>query len=303
MNRLTLAAVLVTLGAAAPADAQTAAPATLAPAALASAVSEVEKVRFRSMDEPRTELVGYLFRPSGQDPAEGAPALVLLHGRGGIYSSLADGVHDASTLTRRLKFWGGYWAERGYYALVVDSFGPRGHADGFAAGTYASRPPEVNEVTVRPLDAYAALRFLRGLNGVADDRIGVMGFSNGASTVLATMANDKPGDMRRLGFRAGVALYPGCGLQGRFRQGYAVYAPVAVFMGDADREVSPERCQALVDGARSQGQSVELILYPDAAHGFDDPSRSRQRVRANAEATQDLTRRLGDLMDTRLAPR
>lgn len=298
MKRLTLAAVLLTLGAATPTLAQTAAPAALAPAA-----SEVERVQFRSMDEPRTELVGYLFHPLAPVPPEGAPAVVLLHGRGGVYSSLADGVYEANTLTRRLKFWGDYWAARGYYALVVDSFGPRGHVEGFAAGTYASRPAEVNEVTIRPLDAYAALRFLRGLDGVADDRIGVMGFSNGASTVLATLADDKPGDMRRIGFRAGVALYPGCGLQGRFRQGYKVYAPVAVFMGTADREVSPESCQTLVDGARSQGQAIELTLYPGAVHGFDDPSRSRQRVAANAEATLDLTGRLGDLFATQLAPR
>lgn len=274
--------------------------AAVAPAPVPAAA---ERVTFRSMDTPRTELVGYLFRPAGPAPQAGAPAVVLMHGRGGVYSSLANGVYEASTLTRRLKFWANYWTERGYYALIVDGFGPRGYPTGFAAGTYATRPPEINEVTVRPLDAYGAMRFLRGLEGVADDRIGLMGFSNGASATLAAMADDKPGDMGRLGFRAGIALYPGCGLQNRFRQGYKTYAPVEVFMGTADEEVSPESCQRLVERARAAGAPVELTVYEGAAHGFDDPSRSRQSVAANASATQDVRRRLGVFFETQLAPR
>lgn len=262
-----------------------------------------ERVVFRSMDEPRTELVGYLFRPEGPTPESGAPAVVLLHGRGGVYSTLAGGVYEARTLTLRLKFWAEYWTDRGYYALVVDSFGPRGYPTGFAAGTYSSRPPEINEVTIRPLDAYGALRFLRSLEGVADDRIGLMGFSNGASTVLSALADDKPGDMRRIGFRAGLALYPGCGLQGRFRREYKAYAPVEVFMGTADQEVSPESCRTLVDRAQAAGASVNLTLYPDAAHGFDDPSRSRQAVAANAAATEDLRGRVDRFFEAQLAPR
>lgn len=262
-----------------------------------------ERIAFRSMDEAHTELVGYLFRPAGPTPEGGAPAVVLMHGRGGVYSSLAAGVYEARTLTLRLKFWADYWTDRGYFALVVDSFGPRGYPTGFAAGTYSSRPPEVNEVTIRPLDAYGALRFLRGLDGVADDRVGLMGFSNGASTVLAALADDKPGDMRRIGFRAGLALYPGCGLQGRFRQAYETYAPVEVFMGTADQEVSPESCQTLVDRAQAAGAPVNLTLYPDAAHGFDDPGQSRQAVAANATATRDVRSRVDRFFEAQLAAR
>lgn len=290
-----LAAIL--LGATGPALARQEAPAA------ATAEATAQRVTFRSMDEPRTELVGYLFKPGSPAPQGGAPAVVLMHGRGGVYSSLANGVYDASTLTRRLRFWADYWTQRGYYALVVDSFGPRGYPTGFAAGSYATRPPEVNEVTIRPLDAYGAMRFLRGLDGVADDRIGLMGFSNGASATLAAMADDKPGDMTRLGFRAGLALYPGCGLQNRFRQGYKIYAPVRVFIGTADEEVSPESCRSLVDRAAQAGAPIELTVYDGAGHGFDDPSRSRQAVPANAAATEDLRQKAGAFFETQLAPR
>lgn len=56
---------------------------------------------------------------------------------------------------------GTVWAERGYLALHVDSFGPRGYPQGFPRNSYKDRPSEANEQNVRPLDAYGALDFLR----------------------------------------------------------------------------------------------------------------------------------------------
>src|SRR5215813_4318945 len=84
-------------------------------------------VHFQSADG-KTELIGYLFQPSGRGPHA---AVVLLHGRAGPYSSLAHGTYNATTLSKRHKFWGEFWAERGYIALLVDSFGPRGFWGGF----------------------------------------------------------------------------------------------------------------------------------------------------------------------------
>jgi len=262
----------------------------------------VERVTFPSLDDPKTELVGYLFRPAAV--AGKAPAVVLMHGRAGAYSSLAKGVYTADTLSMRHRFWARYWAERGYYAVVVDGFGPRGYPGGFEAGTYDDRPDAINEVTVRPLDAYGALKYLRRLSGVDGDRIGLMGWSNGASATLATMADDKPGDMRTLGFRAALAFYPGCGLKRRFdRNGYKPYAPVRLFMGTADEEVSPALCKALVARSRGLKGDIDLVLYPDATHSFDDPGRRRQGVPANAEATRDVRDRAAAFFDQALAPR
>ena len=107
----------------------------LAPVALAG---EPERVSFLSADE-KTMLVGYLFAPP-DGAKRPAPAVVMLHGRAGPYSSLAHGVYTAATLTHRHQNWGQLWASRGYFALMVDSFGPRGYPAGFAAGTYDSRP-------------------------------------------------------------------------------------------------------------------------------------------------------------------
>ncbi|HYE45211.1 MAG TPA: prolyl oligopeptidase family serine peptidase, partial [Caulobacter sp.] len=243
----------------------------------AAVASTVERVTFRSMDDAKTELVGYLFKPANPSPK--APAVVLMHGRAGAYSSRADGTFNAETLTMRHRYWARYWASRGYYALLVDGFGPRGYPGGFAAGAYADRPDSIDETTIRPLDAYGALRYLRGLEGVDDDRIGLMGWSNGGSATLAAMADDKPGDMRKLGFRAALSFYPGCGLKKRFEaKGWKPYAPVLVFMGSADEEVSPKLCDSFVKRSKGLGGTVEMITYDGAAHAFDDPGRTKQAV-------------------------
>ena len=120
-----------------------------------------ETVRFASRDG-KTELIGYLFHPAKSAGTGPFPAIIMLHGRAGSYSSLRPGVVDAGNLTARHRQWGEFWAERGYVALHIDSFSPRGFAQGFGKGSYKSRPAAVDEQTVRPLDAYGGLdqRFL-----------------------------------------------------------------------------------------------------------------------------------------------
>lgn len=299
MSSILLAAALAALPMASFATVQTEA----ASAAQATATATApERVVFPSLDDGRTELVAYLYSPLGVEGP--APAVVLVHGRAGAYSSLADGVYDATTLTMRHRYWAQYWSERGYYALIVDSFGPRGYPGGFGRGSYGERPDAVNEVTIRPLDAYGALRYLRTLPGVDDDRIGLMGWSNGGSATLATMADDKPGDMSRLGFRAGLAMYPACGLHNRFgRTGYSTYAPVRAFMGTDDEEVSHDRCRDLIGTARARGHDVTFTSYRGASHSFDDPGRRRQSVAANARATADVREQAAIFFAEALAPR
>ncbi len=262
----------------------------------------VEQVAVRSLADGKPMLTGYLFKPSGVSGK--APAVVLMHTKDGAYSSRADGDYRATTLTPRFKFWGQYWASRGYYVLLVDSYGVRGFPQGFGATPVRDRPATVDDVDVRPLDAYGALQYLRTLPEVDGDRVGLMGFSNGGSVALATMADDKPGDMRKLGYRAAIALYPGCLLKRRFdKKGYKPYAPVRVFMGAADKGASPETCKALVDRSRKAKGDIELTLYKGVGHGFDEPGRRTQDVELNAQATADVRTRAALFFEQALASR
>ena len=243
---------------------------------------KVEDVTFLSRDG-ETQVKGYLFKPA--DAPAKLPAVVMMHGGAGAYSSLANGKYDASTLSSRHKAWGELLARNGYAALMVDDFGAVGFPAGFAAVTSADRPAAIDPVDFRPLHAYGALHFLQSRADVTATRVALLGWSHGAIATLAAMADDKPGDMRTLGFTAGVALYPDCGLKNRFeKDGYKPYNPVRVFMGTADENVSPELCQTFVDRSKAAGNDIAIRMFEGATHSYDTPAESRQSVAANAYA-------------------
>jgi carboxymethylenebutenolidase len=269
-----------------------------------------QTVYFPSADG-KTELVGYLFAPvAAQGTAqEPHPAIVLLHGRGGPYSSNVNAqcarvTRDdpspcsSATLSRRHQMWAEYWAGHGYVALVVDSFGPRGRAHGY--GRHSHDDPdrdEVNERSVRPLDAEGALAWLALQPGVRPERVMLQGWSNGGSTALNVMARQasrgtQPGSTR---FRAALVFYPGCGPKALISQRFVADAPLWVLLGSEDEEVSPSVCSNVLGAAR--GGPVRVIVYDGATHDFDDPGKQRQSIAANRQAKEDAIGRAATLLD------
>jgi dienelactone hydrolase len=264
----------------------------------AQAKVKVETVKFMSSDG-KNMINGYVFTTEGG--AAKKPAIVMVHGRSGAYSSLADGVYNADSLSSRHKMWGRMWARHGYVAIMVDDFGPLGYPKGFGRFTYDSRPAELDEVTIRPLHAYGALKYLKTRSDVDGKRIGLMGWSNGGSLTLAAMADDKPAGIKEVGFKAGVSYYPGCGLKNRFeRTGYRPYNPVLLMIGTGDVEVSPTSCERLVSLSRSKKGDIQIVLYKGAEHSFDTPTKSRQSIPANAEAKEDSMQRTVAFFDEKL---
>ena len=269
-----------------------------------------ETIKFPSRDG-KTELTGYLFKPTTAGPHA---AVVMLHGRAGSYSSLKPGVVDANNLTARHRMWGEFWAVRGYVALHVDSFGPRGFAQGFPKGSYKRRPAEVNEQTIRPLDAYGALDYLRSRNDVIADRIGVQGWSNGGMTLLVAMGANAPrvapdmADRVRLAkpapasdFRAAIAQYPGCVVQ-RDQGDYAPYAPLMMLVASDDDEVSPKVCAMLAAQLQQRGAELEFVVYQGAHHAYDDPGKTKQSHAPNQAAMEDTLRRAEAFFRKHLQP-
>lgn len=259
-----------------------------------------ETVHFMSADG-ETRLTGYLFLPSTPGPH---PAVVMLHGRAGPYSSLKRGQHTADALTMRHKMWGNFWAERGYVAIHVDSFGPRGYGDGFGRHSYSSRPLEVSEQAVRPLDAYGALAYLRGRSDVVPERIGVQGWSNGGMTVLAALGPQPPGLPNPTpvsGFRAAIAQYPSCRVQAAHAD-YLPYAPLLIAVAEDDNEVSPTVCRSFAELLRARGGDVEFIWYDGAHHSYDDPGRTKQSHAPNRLALQDTLLRAEAFFAKHLRP-
>jgi dienelactone hydrolase len=258
---------------------------------------------FNQPDTPRgtAELVGYVFKPKGRGPF---PAVVMLHGRGGPYSSNVNaacafvrrgelGDCNAKTLSKRAQMWGEFWASQGVLAIHVDSFGPRGVAHGFGRGTHGDSAREaVNELTVRPWDAEDALQYLYQRGDVQTNHIALQGWSHGASSTLNLMNLYQTRKTRMLGFQQALVFYPGCGPKALLSNtAYQARAPITVFLANDDEEVNPAACRKAFTGARADAgngkRSVEIVNYEGATHDFDDPGKSRQAVAANVQAKAD----------------
>jgi dienelactone hydrolase len=264
-------------------------------------------VYFPSADG-KTELVGYLFEPIG--PAR-HPAIVMLHGRGGPYSinvsrgctMVGRGVQSpcsAATLSKRHQMWGEYWVEHGYVALLVDSFGPRGRGHGYARGSHNDPDrDEVNERTVRPLDAIGALAYLRERSDIRPSRIMIQGWSNGASTTLNVMERQAQAGPTpdRPHFRAALVFYPGCGPAALLSQHYRADTDILAFLGSDDEEVSSTTCAEVLRAATTSHGRIEVVWYQGATHDFDDPGKKRQSVPANRAAKYDAMRRSAVLFE------
>lgn len=212
-----------------------------------------------SVPSPTVELVATIYRPPGAGPF---PAIVMLHGCSGLWRR--DGRPTAS-----YDFWARHFRGRGFVAVLLDSFGPRGEREICTHQERAIRP-ERERVT----DAYAALEWLAKDPGVDGERVFLLGWSNGGTTALHAAARSRaPGAPR---FAAAVAFYPGCGPWSK-GSGYQPAMPVLIQAGGADDWTPAAACVALAAAARG---AVEIDVYEGAHHAFD---RVEGRVRHRAD--------------------
>jgi dienelactone hydrolase len=112
----------------------------------------------------------------------------------------------------------------------------------------------------------------------------LQGWSNGGSTTLNAMIRQ---GTRAGGFRAALAFYPGCGREALLAPEVSTSAPIAIFLGSDDEEVSPVICQEVARRSIGAGTSVSVAFYSGATHDFDDPGERRQSVPGNVTAKAD----------------
>jgi dienelactone hydrolase len=214
-----------------------------------------------------TRLEGVLFQPEGAGPF---PALVLLHGCTGLRTT-------AGGIQGKLRFWAEHLRDLGYVALLVDSFTTRG-IDEVCTGRHLLSP-----VRDRADDARGALRYLQGRLDVQADRIGLLGWSNGAAATLSVLFDQGTAERD---FRAAVAFYPNCTRNYPGGPEFRPYAPLYVLVGALDDWTPAAPCMALVERAQAAGAPIAIKVYPGAHHSFDAPAtplRYRPEVRNHSK--------------------
>jgi dienelactone hydrolase len=200
---------------------------------------------------PETAAVATFFGPPRRAAARSVPAVIMLHGSGGV-------------LYAREMTYGRQLAAMGIAALVVDAFAARRDR-----GTgFTDRLLNITEAMVMA-DAYAGLRWLAARPEIDPKRIALIGFSYGGMASLYAAYEQVAEAFAPAGLRfAGhAAFYPPCIAQ--FEDRRTTGRPVLILMGSEDELVSPARCEAAVEDLRAAGSPAEFILYPGAYHQWD----------------------------------
>ena len=208
----------------------------------------------RTYSRDPVRISGILSMPSEKSPYERAgnvPAVILMHGTGGI-------------MRDREPAWAGRLNRLGIAAFYVDSFSGRG----VKAPNYAGSADFIATVA-HVVDAHQALRVLAHHPGIDASRIVVMGFSRGGEVAMTSMFDGfRMGsiDDPTLRFAGHIAFYPYCALH--YRAKAVTMAPLLMLLGGADNMANPEACRRQAEWLATR-TSVRVVTFPGANHDFD----------------------------------
>ena len=246
-------------------------------AVLLPAHAHAESLTFRSEAIP-TDLTatigGELSLPKGKGPF---PVVILLHPCGGL---------DEVVLTT-LQAHSRELLSSGFATLILDSYGSRNLTGGKMCSNRLYRSDI--RYGIRRDDAFNAMAALQRHANISKENIFLLGLSDGGSAAVLS-AKGGPVDH----FRAIASYYPDCGkLLGGV--GYVYKSPIIVFVGEKDDWTPPAECIKSKSAGVVTGAKFEVIAYPNAYHGFDQPRPMRKvlgyTMAYDREATVDSRKR------------
>ena len=234
----------------------------------------LEDVSFPSFDG--LEIPGFLMRPREASPDQPVPAVVYPHG--GPTSHYGDE-------------WDGhaqYFVDRGYAWLAINFRGSTGYGRDFERLNHGVWGVDDTK------DCLAAADFLRTLDWIDGDRLGIFGASYGSYMALLSVTDDpeyryrcavtKYGDCDIVtswaqGDREGVQdlermMGPPSAAREAYRAGSPYHrlenirVPLLIAHGELDKRVSPKQSEQLVRRLRKLGKTFEYVTYPTEAHGL-----------------------------------
>jgi len=234
----------------------------------------LEDITYESFDG--LEIPGFLLRPAGASADDPVPAVVYPHG--GPTDYYGDD-------------WDGhaqYFVDKGYAWLAINFRGSTGYGREFERMNHGGWG--VGDTK----DCLAAADYLRTLDWVDGDRLGIFGASYGSYMALLAVTDDP--EHR---FRCAVPKYGDCdittswaqgdregvqdlermmGTPAQAREAYIagsayhrlenIEVPLLIAHGERDERVSPKQSEQLVERLRELGKTFEYVTYPTEAHGF-----------------------------------
>lgn len=208
-------------------------------ASVAASAAQGKQVSYKSGDE---SVQGVLYTPAGDGPF---PALIVIHEWWGLNDWVKE---QASNL-----------ADQGYLALAVDLY----------RGKVATTPEEAHEI-MRGVpedrarrDLSAAFAFLKTQKNVKPDRIGAIGWCMGGGYSL-DVALQEPS------LAADVINYGHLAVDENSLK--KINAPMLGIFGGKDRGIPVEDVKKFEQTLKQSGKKIEIVIYPDAGHAFENPN-------------------------------
>ncbi len=201
--------------------------------------AEGKQVSYKSGDET---VQGMLYAPSGKGPF---PALIVIHEWWGLNDWVKE---QASKL-----------ADQGYVALAVDLY----------RGKVATTPEEAHEL-MRGVpedrakrDLHAASNFLKSQKNVKADRIGSIGWCMGGGYSLDVALQEPT-------LSAAVINYGHLATDPESLK--KINAAILGIFGGQDKGIPVEDVKKFEQTLKQLGKKIEIKIYPDAGHAFENPN-------------------------------
>lgn len=209
------------------------------PLCVTAVAANGKAVSYKSGDET---VNGILYTPTGNGPF---PALIVIH----EFWGLNDWVKEQAAKL----------ADQGYVALAIDLY----------RGKVADNPDLAHELmrgvpTDRALrDLRAAYDFLASQPDVKKDRIGAIGWCMGGGYALDTALAEP---------HLAVAVINYGHLATDTSELKKINAPILGLFGGQDRGITPEDVKKFQQAMEQLGKKIEVKIYPDAGHAFENPN-------------------------------
>lgn len=231
----------------------------------------------------KQEMGGYLARPEGD---RALPAVLVFMEIFGVNDHIQD-------VTRRV-------AGLGYVALAPDYFhrtapGMQGGYDdaGMAEGMKHLGQLKAEQMVA---DSEAAIAWLRARADVKGDRIGAMGFCiGGHMTYLTAACTDVKAAASFYGGGITAPRGPG-GAESTVERTPGIRGRILCLFGGKDALIPQSQVDAIRDALKQAGTRHEVVVYPEADHGFF----CDQRATYDADAAADAWRRVQGLFASEL---
>ena len=220
-----------------------------------------ERVEFTSRDLKFSESTGYngkafgwdnlttikgeLYLPEKKQEVTRFPAVILLHGSGGIRNE-------------RENYYAKLLASKGYAALIVETYASRKNASVQSISTLA----QVG-------DTYAAYDYLSKRDDIDITKVFTWGFSMGgySSYYITDKVINRIASDTEKNFAGHISFYPGW--QITFENPEPTKAPLLAVLGGVDELVDVEYAKFDIEARKNKGADIEFFVISDAAHAWE----------------------------------